>query len=97
VAFGRGSMEGFTQPVGELSHHDLLDAAGAGDALAAGILFSLLRGAPPGEAANFAYVMALSRRARWARAAARRSRPRLAEHWRRHLPASPLPRWLGAP
>ncbi|MGK5679388.1 PfkB family carbohydrate kinase [Actinoplanes sp. URMC 104] len=95
VAFGRTSMEGFAQPDGELSHHDILDATGAGDALAAGILFALLRGAPPGEAANFAYVMALSASSGVGARTGLPDTSTLAEHWRRHLPASPLPRWLG--
>ena len=97
IAFGWTSVEGFVQPDGELSHHDIMDATGAGDALAAGVLFALLREAPPGEAANFAYVMSLSA------SSAIGARPGLpdvstvAEYWRRHLPASPLPRWLTSP
>ncbi|WP_433298395.1 PfkB family carbohydrate kinase [Actinoplanes sp. CA-030573] len=94
MGYGWTSMQGFAQPDGELSHHDILDATGAGDALAAGMLFGLLRGAPPGEAANFAYVMALSA------SSAVGARPGLpdsstvADRWRQHLPASPLPGWL---
>jgi sugar/nucleoside kinase (ribokinase family) len=97
VAFGRTSMEGFAQPDGELSHHDILDATGAGDALAAGMLFGLLRGAEPGEAANFAYVMALSASSGVGARSGLPDKSSVVEHWRRHLPASPLPRWLVVP
>jgi sugar/nucleoside kinase (ribokinase family) len=97
MGFGWASMEGFTQPDAQESHYEVVDATGAGDALAAGMLFALLREAAPIDAANFAYVMALSASGELGGRAGLPNPSSASQQWRKYLPSSSLPLWLVLP
>jgi ribokinase len=94
IAHGRTSMEEFIQPDAELSQHDIVDATGAGDALAGGVLFALLCGASISDLANVGYVMALSASGQVGARAGLPGLTALVERWRALLPSARVPDWL---
>lgn len=94
VGYGRASLEDFAGPDARARRHDILDSAGAGDALAAGFLLGLLKHSTPDECANLAFVMALSASSGLGARVALPRKRNLAERWRLHLPDVTAPAWL---
>lgn len=80
-------------PAGQATE-PLMDAGGARDATAAGVLFGLLCSRGPADCANLAYVLAMSVAVEYG---CRRGLPRptgVRERWRRWLQVDEPPRWL---
>jgi ribokinase len=94
VGYGRTSLEDFAGPDAGARRREVLDSTGAGDALAAGFLFGLLKQSTPHECANLAFVMALSASSGLGARIALPRRRDLAARWRLHLPGVTAPAWL---
>src|SRR5690606_5717210 len=63
LCWGMKGYDGIAEPDGRPSRDDLdqlVDGTGTGGALAAGVLYGLLRSRPPEDCANLGYVMAMS-------------------------------------
>jgi len=73
----------------------IVDPTGAGDAMAAGVLFSLLRGANTIDAVDLAYVMAMSASSKMGGRAGLPSKMELGRLWSHYLGGvRPFPSWL---
>jgi sugar/nucleoside kinase (ribokinase family) len=97
VCWGQSGYEGGTGTDGRLSSDDadkIVDGGGTGGALAAGVLYGLLRSRPPEDCANLAYVMAISAATRYGSRDGVPSRADVGEQWRHWLKDDAAPSWL---
>jgi ribokinase len=97
LCWGLKGYEGGTGTDGRLSSddmHRLVDTTGTGGALAAGVLYGLLRSRPPEDCANLAYVLALSAAMHYGGRDGVPSLAELAERWCHWLRTDTPPSWL---
>jgi sugar/nucleoside kinase (ribokinase family) len=98
VCWGQQGYEGGVGTDGRSSSDDVdkvVDRTGTGGALAAGVLYGLLRSRPPEDCANLAYVLAMSATTRYGSRSGLPSRQEIAEHWCHWLKTDVAPDWLG--
>ena len=96
VAWGLQGFEDGADTDGRVEAEDLdkvVDGTGSGGAIAAGVLYALLRGRPPEDCANLAFVMALSSVTRYGSRDGIPSRETIRERWRYWLKVD-APSWL---
>ncbi|MBV9314028.1 MAG: hypothetical protein JO100_09860 [Pseudonocardia sp.] len=96
IGYGRSDLEELGGPDADTRtrRQEIVDSTGAGDALAAGFLYGLLRRADHVECANLAYVMAMSASATLGARAGLPGEGELGARWLEHLPDVPVPLWL---
>jgi sugar/nucleoside kinase (ribokinase family) len=97
LCWGQKSYEGGTGTDGRLSSGDadkIVDGTGIGGALAAGVLYGLMRSRPPEDCANLAYVMAMSAATRYGSRDGVPSRAEVGERWCHWLKVDAAPSWL---
>jgi sugar/nucleoside kinase (ribokinase family) len=98
VCWGQHGYEGGVRTDGRLSSDDVdkvIDSTGTGGALAAGVLYGLLRSRPPEDCANLAYVLAMSVTTRYGSRAGVPSLSDIAQQWCYWLKTDVAPDWLG--
>lgn len=91
--WGCERREASSGPESAATRGEIVDEAGARDAIVAGVLFGLLRSRPPIDCVNVAYVMAMSAMAEAGCRGAALRRPQVREQWRALIGGEP-PRWL---
>ena len=97
LCWGQKGYEGGTGTDGRLSSEDadrIVDLTGTGGALAAGVLYGLLRSRPPEDCANLAYVLALSAAMRYGGRDGALTRAEVRDRWSHWLRADVAPSWL---
>jgi sugar/nucleoside kinase (ribokinase family) len=97
VAWGQQGLEEGVTTQGRLAADDIdkiIDGTGTGGALAAGVLYALLRSRPPEDCANLAFVVAMSTATRYGSRAGVPSRETIAQRWCYWLKADDAPSWL---
>jgi sugar/nucleoside kinase (ribokinase family) len=97
LCWGQKGYEGGTGTDGHLSSDDadrIVDGTGTGGALAAGVLYGLLRSRPPDDCANLAYVLALSAAMRYGSRDGVLTRTEVAQRWSHWLRVDAEPSWL---
>lgn len=97
ICWGRKGYEGMTGTDGRLSSDDadtLIDGTGTGGAMAAGVLYGLLRSRPPEDCANLAYVLVMSAATRYGSRDGVPSSHQIRERWCHWLHVDAAPSWL---
>lgn len=97
VAWGQQGLEDGVGTAGRLGADDvdtIIDSTGTGGALAAGVLYALLRGRTPEDCANLAYVLAMSAATRYGSRDGLPSRDTIRQRWGYWLKVDDAPSWL---
>lgn len=91
IGAGHADLEEVCSPDTGSHRRDIVDATGAGDALAAGVVAGLLHGLDLTECSNLAFTMALCASSGLGARANLPTREALLERWRYYLPDVPIP------
>jgi sugar/nucleoside kinase (ribokinase family) len=97
LCWGEKGYEGGTGTDGQLGSDDadrIVDGTGTGGAIAAGVLYGLLRSRPPEDCANLAFVLAVSAAMRYGGRDGVLTRDDVKDRWGHWLKAEAPPSWL---